>query len=97
MALTPFAIKNMDKTKVDDNKRVRGLDWMSSKTLFKNPCASEGATDKKNEEKVSSIFSKGTNGIKLRTKIRNGNNAIKKLKAILLARVVRAPFNTPNT
>ena len=68
---------------------------MSLRTLFKKSCASDGAIDKKNEEKVLSTLSTGTNGMMLSTKIKKGNNDKKKLKAILLARVVKVPFKTP--
>ena len=51
--------------------------------------------DKKNDEKVLSTLSIGTNGMMLSTKIKKGNSDKKKLKAILLARVVKVPFKTP--
>ena len=53
--------------------------------------------DKKKEEKVRSTLSTGTNGMILSTKIKKGNSDKKKLKAILLARVVRVPFKIPIT
>ena len=64
-------------------------------TPFKKSCASEGAIERKKEEKVSSIFSTGTNGIRFKTKIKKGKRDKKKLKAILLARVVRVPLTIP--
>ena len=53
--------------------------------------------DKKNDEKVRSTLSIGTNGMILSTKIKKGNRDKKKLKAILLARVVKVPFKIPIT
>ncbi|CAI8350027.1 MAG: Uncharacterised protein [Bacteroidota bacterium] len=95
MAFTPLPIKKIESKKVDETNPRRGLDCISYNTLFKNSCASVGATDKKNEEKVSSIFATGINGMRFNTKIKNGNKAIKKLKAMLLALVVSVPLMIP--
>ena len=85
----------MERKNVVDNNPRLGFDWISCKTPFRKSCASEGATDKKKDEKVSSIFVIGINGMRLSTKIKNGKSAIKKLKAIALALIVRAPWIIP--
>ena len=97
-ALTPLAIKAIDNTKTEDNKPPR-WDWSIFSKIFwkKNSEVFGGKKESKNLKNSILKSSIGTYGITIKTNNKNGNNAIKKLKAMALALVVRAPFAIPIT
>jgi len=95
MALTPFAVRIIDNKKTEDNNPPRGLFCMSKKISEKKVSLLLGTNISMKFNKIESKLSIGIKGIKFKMKSKKGKIAIKKLKEILPARAVKAPFINP--
>ena len=96
IAFTPLVIKNTESINATDNNPPLGVLAISSKIVPKKSEVSGGNRESiKTRNSIWKSSMKVMYGIKFSTNSRNGKIAIKKLNAMLLARVEKVPFTIP--